>query len=187
MIRRSTRRGIVLLALLAVLTWLLARQQGEPLISPVEKPDVRLNYALYDFNGRLLDEDGSVILQIDSPELRSMEESGIGAVESPEIRMQENEDHWYISAEHAIISADREHITLVGGVFLSRRNELTDQLLEISTSDVALDVTPRIATTDAEVRITQQTDWLQATGMRLDMVDERYELLNEVRAHYETP
>jgi len=185
MISRRTWRGIVLLAALAVLTWLLARQPGEPLTSPVDKPDVRLNYALYDFSGRILDEEGSVNLQIDSPVLRSSEESGVGTVESPEIRIEENEDHWYMTAEHAIISADREHVALSGEVFLSRRNELTDQLLEITTSDVMLDVTPRIATTEAEVRITQQADWLQAVGMRLDLIDEHYELQNQVRAHYE--
>lgn len=185
MISRRTGKGIFLLAALAVLTWLLARQDGEPLTTPVDRPDVRLNYALYDFNGRLLDEDGSVNLQVDSPVLRSSEESGVGTVESPEIRIQENEDHWYITAEHAIISADREHVTLVGEVFLSRRNELTDQLLEITTSDVMLDVTPRIATTESGVRITQQADWLQAAGMRLDLIGENYELHNDVRAHYE--
>ena len=78
-------------------------------------------------------------------------------------------------------------MTLVGDVFLSRRNELTDQLLEITTSDVVLDVTPRTAETAAEVRITQQSDWLRAAGMRLDMINEHYELLNDVTAHYETP
>ena len=182
---RRTWKGIFLLTALAVLTWLLARQPGEPPSTPVGKPDVRLNYALYDFNGRLLDEDGSINLEVDSPVLRSSEESGVGTIESPEIRFEENEDHWYMTAEHAIISADREHVTLVGEVFLSRRNELTDQLLEITTSDVMLDVTPRIATTEAEVRITQQADWLRAAGMRLDLIGEHYELHNEVRAHYE--
>jgi lipopolysaccharide export system protein LptC len=32
----------------------------------------------------------------------------------------------------------------------------------------------------------QQSDRLDAVGMTLDMVNERYELLNDVRAHYET-
>ena len=187
MIRRATWRGIVLLAMLALLTWLLARQPGEPVTSPVDRPDVRLNYALYDFDGRLLDEYGSVNLQINAPVLRSTAENGVGTVESPELRIQENDDSWYITAESAIISADQEHVTLVGEVFLSRRNELTDQLLEITTSDVVLAVTPRTAETEAEVRITQQADWLHAAGMRLDMINERYELLNEVRAHYEIP
>ena len=187
MIKRGTRQGIVLAAVLALLTWLLARQPGEPESSPVDRPDVRLNYALFDFNGRLLDEFGSVHLQIDAPVLRSTAESGVSTVEAPEIRIQEDDDNWYITADSAIISADREHVTLEGDVFLSRRNELTDQLLEIATSDVVLAVTPRTAETEAEVRITQQADWLHVAGMRLDMINERYELLNQVRAHYEIP
>ena len=187
MIQRSTGRAIVLLGLLAVLTWLLAREPGEQQVRTVDRPDVRLNYALYDFSGRLLDEEGSVHLLIDSPVLRSTAESGVGTVESPEIHLQQDDDQWYITAESAIISADREHVTLLGDVFLSRRNETTDQLLEITTSDVELEVNPRTAETAAPVRITQESDWLQAAGMRLDMINERYELLNDVRAHYETP
>jgi LPS export ABC transporter protein LptC len=187
MTRRKTWRGIVLLGLLALLSWLLARQPGEQLTLPLVKPDVRLNYALYDFSGRLLDEGGSVNLLIESPVLRNTAESGVGTVESPEIHIQQDDDKWYITAESAIISADREHVSLVGDVFLSKRNELTDQSLEIATSDVLLVVTPRTAETEAEVEITQQSDWLRAAGMRLDMINEHYELLNDVRAHYEIP
>ena len=187
MIQRSTWKGIVLLGLVAVLTWLLAREPGEQEVRTVDRPDVRLNYALYDFSGRLLDDEGVVNLLIDSPVLRSTAESGLGTVESPEIHIQQDDDRWYITAESAIISADREHVTLTGDVFLSRRNEVTDQLLEIETSDVVLDVNPRTAETEAPVRITQEADWLQAAGMRLDMINERYELLNDVRAHYALP
>lgn len=176
-----------MLGLLAVLTWLLAREPSEPQVMTVERPDVRLNYALYDFSGRLLDDQGSISLLINSPVLRSTAESGVGTVESPEIHLQQDEDKWHITAESAIISADREHVTLVGDVFLSRRNEITDQLLEIETSDVELDVDPRTAETEAPVRITQDADWLQAAGMRLDMINEHYELLKDVRAYYETP
>jgi LPS export ABC transporter protein LptC len=187
MIRRRTWRGILSLGLLAGLSWLLTREPGEPFTSPLVRPDVRLNYALYDFSGRLLDAGGSVNLLIESPVLRNTAESGVGAVESPEIHIQQDDDEWYITAESAIISADHEHVTLVGDVFLSRRNELTDQSLEIATSDVLLVVTPRTAETEAEVEITQQSDWLRAAGMRLDMINERYELLHNVTAHYEIP
>jgi len=52
---------------------------------------------------------------------------------------------------------------------------------------VVLNVTPRTAMTETDVSIRQQGDRLDAVGMKLDMVNERYELLNEVRAHYQTP
>ena len=147
--------------------------------------DTRLNYALYDFNGRLLDGQGLVKLEIESPVLRNDAESGIGTVERPALHIQQEQDQWYITAESAIITADREHVSLVGDVFFTRRNEITGQLLEILTKDVMLNVTPRTASTEAAVSIVQAGDRLDATGMNLDMIADSFELLHDVQAHYE--
>jgi len=186
-IRRRTRRGIILLAVLTALTWMLSRDQADTPVRPVSELDTRLNYALYDFDGRLLNDLGAINLEIYAPVLRSNAASGIGTVESPEIHIQQEDERWYITAESAIITADQEHVSLMGDVYLARRNELTGQLLEISTKDVMLNVTPRTASSESSVQITQDNDWLNATGIKLDMVSNSFELLNDVRAHYETP
>lgn len=183
----KTRHGILLLSAFAALTWLLARQPREAPVDPVSRPDLELNYALYDFSGMLLNDRGGVALQISSPVLRNNAASGIGTVEAPEIRIQQEQDKWYISAESAIISPDREHVTLAGEVYLSRQDELTGRLLEITSSDIVMDVTPRTAMTEAGVTVLQGGDRLDAVGMRLDMIRETYELLHDVRARYEMP
>jgi len=183
----KTWRGILLLTLLAVLSWQLSRQPLDMPGSEVGPPDLRLNYALYDFSGHLLDEQGRVKLDIAAPVLRNDAESGVGTVESPEIRIQQDSDRWYITAESAIVSPDREIVNLTGGVNLSRLDELTDQVLEIRTSEVVLHVTPRTAMTEAGVSVRQRGDRLDAVGMKLDMINEHYELLHDVRAHYQTP
>lgn len=187
MIQRRTRRGIIVLAILAALTWMLSRDHGEVGERPVSALDTRLNYALYEFNGRLLNDAGAVNLEIQSPVLRSNADSGVGTVESPEIRIQQDNERWYITAESAIITADREYVSLMGDVYLTRRNELTGQFLEISTKDVMLNVTPRTASTESKVQIRQENDWLDATGIRLNMISNSFELLSDVRAHYEMP
>lgn len=186
MIRRRTGWGIVLLATLATLSWLFSRGPGDGGTMPFKPLDTQLNYALYDFSGRLLDDGGQVSLRIDAPLLRNNARSGVGTVVSPEIHIQQENDQWYISAESAIITADREHVSLLGEVNMVRRNRFTGLLLEIQTQDVMLNVTPRTASTEAPVSIRQAGDRLDATGMRLDMISEHYELLNDVRATYET-
>ena len=185
MIQRRTRRGIILLALLAALTWVLSREQGETTEQPVSKLDTRLNYALYDFDGRLLNPDGAIKLEIRAPVLRSNARSGVGTVESPELRIQQEGDRWYITAESAIITANREHVSLMGDVYLTRRNELTGQLLEILTKDVMLNITSKTASGESRVSIRQDNDSLDAIGMRLDMISNNFELHQDVRAHYE--
>ena len=182
-----TWRGILLLGVLALLSWQLSRQQQDTATSEVGPPDLRLNYALYDFSGRLLDEQGRVKLDLAAPVLRNDAESGVGTIESPAIQIQQERDRWYITAESAVISPDREFVNLAGAVNLSRTAGVSDQALEITTSDVVLHVTPRTAMTDAGVSVRQGGDRLDAVGMKLDMINERYELLHDVRAHYQIP
>jgi len=186
-IQRRTRRGIILLALLAILSWILSPEQDEITDRPFSNLDKRLNYALYDFDGRMLRDDGTVNMEIQAPVLRSDAKSGVGTVVNPEIRILQEDERWYITAESAIITADREHVSLVGEVYLARRNELTGQLLEISTSDIMLNITPRTASGDSAVNIKQDNDSLDAIGLRLDMIANSFKLLKDVQAHYETP
>ena len=185
MIKRRTRRGIILLTLLAVLSWVVSRPGDEKQANPVSGLDTRLNYALHDFHGRLLNDQGETSLEIEAPLLRNDAASGIGNIKEPIIRIQQEHEEWYITAETAVIASDREHVTLSGKVNLLRRNEITGELLDITTRDVLLNVTPRTASTESDVQIKQAGDRLSATGMNLDMINDRVELLSEVKAHYE--
>ncbi|MBT8049266.1 MAG: LPS export ABC transporter periplasmic protein LptC [Xanthomonadales bacterium] len=187
MIQRPTRQGIILLALLAVLSWIVSRESEVEVTAPVSELDIRLNFALSDFDGRMLDDAGAVNLQIRAPMLRSDAQSGLSTVEQPELQIRQQQEQWYITAESAIITADREHVSLVGDVYLTRRNTETGELLEISTKDVMLNVTPRTASSDAEVNIRHFNNRLDAVGMQLDMISNSFELKNDVRGYYETP
>lgn len=183
---RKTRRAILLLGLLAALSWVLARPGAEEDAKPMEGLDTRLNYALFDFRGRVFNEQGETRLRIEAPLLRSDAATGIGTVQEPDIRIQQEDEEWYITAESAVIAADHENITMSGAVRLVRTNVATGERLDIDTRDVLLNVTPRTAETDSSVHIRQAGSRLDAVGMRLDMINDRVELLSEVRAHYET-
>lgn len=180
-------RGIALLTVLAALAWFGARERVQPDSRPFENLDTRLNYALWNFNAQLLDDSGGVNLLIEAPILRNNASSGIGTMENPHIRIQLEQDEWYITADSAIITADREFVSLIGKVDFLRQNRLSRETLEIRTRDVMLSVTPRTATTEAEVAIAQNNDLINAVGMKLDMKTDSYELLEKVRGTYATP
>lgn len=187
MIQRTTWQGIVLLTLLAVLSWIVYRETEDEVVRPAKKLDIRLNFALSDFDARLLNDGGTVHMQVRAPALRSDAVTGLSTVEDPEVLIRQEDEQWNITAESAIITADRERVTLVGEVYLVRENVLTGELLEISTKDVMLNVTPRTASTDSEVNIRHQNNRLDAIGMRIDMISNSFELKNNVRGYYETP
>lgn len=187
MIRRKAWHSTAALAILASLSWLAARDTREPQFSPPDDLDTRLSYALWNFNAQLLDDEGHVNLEMDAPILRNNAGTQVGTVENPRIKIQLEEDEWYITADSAIITADREYVSLIGNVDFLRQNESSLDTLEIRTRDVMLNVTPRTASTDADVEITQNNDHLEAVGMNLDMKTESYELLDKVRARYAKP
>ncbi|MEJ8569646.1 LPS export ABC transporter periplasmic protein LptC [Elongatibacter sediminis] len=187
MIRRSTLRGVLALSALAALTWLAARDRSQPESAPIEDLDPRLNYALWDFSATLLDRTGKQNLRIDAPMLRNNARSQVGTIENPRIRIQQQADEWYITADSAVVTADREYVSLVGTVDLRRENRRTREVLEIRTRDVLLNVDPRTASTESAVTLIQEGDRVDAIGMKLDMKTNSYELLNEVRARYATP
>ena len=178
---------MIILALLAVATFLLARDPSNSVNQPPARLDTRLDYALRDFTGLLLDKTGNINLQISSPLLRKNAQSEVGTVKSPEIHIKQEDEQWHIMAESAIITADREFVSLVGDVYILRRNEISGETLEITTRDVILRVTPRTASTESLVTIVQQDDRLDALGMNLDIRNNSFELLNEVRATYDIP
>ena len=178
---------MIILALLAMATFLLARDPSNPGNQPPARLDTRLDYALRDFNGRLLDKEGELNLQITSPLLRKNAQSEVGTVKSPEIHIKQEDQQWHIKAESAIITADREFVSLVGDVHILRRNEINGETLEITTRDVILRVTPRTASTESLVTLVQKDDRLDALGMNLDIRNNSFELLNEVRATYDIP
>jgi len=186
-IKRKTRHGIIFLTVLSIITWLLPKSSSDPVNEPPARLDTQLNYALWNFNGQLLDQQGNINLQISSPLLRKVAQSEVATIKSPQIRINQADQQWHITAESAIITADREYISLIGDVNMVRLNEISGETLRITTRDVMLRVTPRTASTESFVTIVQDGDRLDALGMNLDIINDNFELLNDVRAHYDIP
>lgn len=185
-IRPSVRRGILVLAVAAALSILATRDVKQQLRPDGAEVDTRLNYALIDFEATLLDDAGQLALTIGAPILRNEASSGIGTVTEPDILVRQGLNEWRITASSAIVSADREFVSLAGDVKMLRYNSAARDLLEIDTRDLLIAVTPRTASTEARVAMRQAGDRLNATGMRLDMINDRFELLSDVSAFYDT-
>jgi len=185
--RPATRRAIVLLTLLAIGSFLASRDIKQELQPPSADVDTRLNYALFDFEAMLLDKDGQLAVTIEAPILRNNASTGVGSVTEPDMFLRESGNEWHIHANSAVVSADREFVSMTGDVNLVRYNAASDGVLEIDTRDVLVAVTPRTATTDAAVEMRHAGDRMAANGMKIDMTTNHYELLNDVSAVYDTP
>lgn len=187
MIKHKTKHGIIFLTALLSITWLVSKNPSDPVNEPPARLDTRLNYAMRNFDSQLLDKTGHLNLQISSPLLRKIAQSEVTTIETPRIRIKQDDQQWNITAESAIITADREYISLIGEVNMLRLNQISGETLEINTRDVILRVTPRKASTESFVTLIQYGDQLDALGMNLDIINGNYKLLNDVRVHYDIP
>lgn len=186
MMTRSTRRGLVIAAALAVFTWWLADKQGKGPDGPIEGLDTRLDYALENFEMRAFDEAGNPAMHMWSPRLTNDATTRIGRVEAPRIELNYEGYLWYLEAESAIISDNQSEVFLAGKVLLEREGSNPRDTLNIDTADVMLLVDNRIAQSDGPVLITDSSGVLRATGFRVNMFTNEFQLDNNVQGSYVT-
>ena len=185
--RPATRRGIAFLALATVASYLALRDVKLDSASPESELDTRLDYAMFDFEAQLLDEQGLLAMTIEAPLFRHGANSRIGTISNPTVFLLESGNEWTIEAGSAVITADQDFVSLAGNVKMVRKSPLTCDFLQIDTRDMVIEVEPRTATTESQVTMRHARDRLVATGMNLDMAGNRYELLGDVHAVYDTP
>ena len=185
MIHRRTATGIALFALLAVTSFWLARGGRDDDGDVFDPVNTRLDYALQDFRARLFDDQGRPLMRIRAPRLANDALTGIGTITSPVIELAQDGAVWNIIADAARISADREHILLSGEVTIVRDDAPTVAPVEIRTRELQLDVTPKVAHTDAPVTVLDGRNRVDGVGMRVEFDTRRFTLNDEVRGRYE--
>lgn len=187
MISRGTRRGLVIAASLAIFTWWLAGDSGEDEGGPIEGLDTRLDYALENFEMRAFDVEGKPALRMWSPRLTNDATTRIGRVVEPRIELNHEGYLWHLEADSAIISDDQSEVFLGGQVLLEREGALPVDALNIDTRNVTLVVEDRVAHSDEPVRLTDLSGVLSATGFTVDMINNEFQLDNDVQGNYVIP
>jgi LPS export ABC transporter protein LptC len=184
MIRRKTRTGIIVLAILAAGTYWAGRSQKDEAQPTIDGLDTRLDYALQDFQLRFYDLNGQPSGNLTAPTLTNDSASGISNVSNPAFEVIHRGNLWNIVAESASVAADREHVVLSGNVWLRRQGAIGSPPMDINTSELMLEITPRIASSDRPVRVLDGNDIMEAVGFRVNMTDNRFQLLNRVKLTY---
>jgi len=184
MITRKTQRGITVLVLLGFLTFWISRSQDEPGPAPVAGLDPKLDYVLRDFVLQFYDENGQPTLNMQAPVLRNDPKLQLGTIENPVVRLNQDDAVWDMMADTATVTADKEHVQLIGQVLVKRNEPASGNWVELSTREVQIEVTPQTAVTDQPVSIYDGHNRVDAIGLELDMKTKTYMLKQQVRATY---
>jgi len=187
MISHKSRNGAIVLSLLLIVSIWAGRQGQEADNAPTAGLDLRLDYALSNFEYRWFDKAGRPAILLTSPRYTNDTATGQGLALSPVLDVHYEGAQWNIIADSATVSQDRETIHLSGDVHLTRETPLQVGAMTVDSSEVTLDVTPRIARSRQHVEIDEAGNRLSATGFSVDMKHDKYQLMNDVKGIYAIP
>ncbi len=187
MITRKTRYGIGLLSALCVLSFWATREQQEPVEEERAKFDLRVAYALANFELRYFDEEGQPAVHLKSPSFTSDADSGDGFALNPVLEVHHEGMLWNIIADSATVTDAQDYILLNGDVHLTRTGAEPIDWMEIDGHEVTLVVNPRIAHSDQPVEMEDLSGRMTATGFRVDMINNKFELNHDVKGVYVLP
>ncbi len=184
MITRKTRRGMTVLILLSAISFWVSRSHDEDGPEPVAGLDPELDYVLRDFELQFFDEFGQPTVNMRAPILRNDPRLQMGTVENPVVKLNQADAVWDLTADLATVTADKEHVQLIGQVQVNRNEPATGNWVELTTREVKIEVTPQTATTSQPVSIFDGFNRVDAIGMELDMRTKTYILKQQVKATY---
>lgn len=184
MISENSRNTILVLTVLALGSFWIARKGPEEDLGPTPGLDLELNYALSNFEVQSYDLLGQPAYRLRSPRFTNDALTGQGRITDPQIDIHHEGFRWHIIADTATVTSDRERVLLEGAVDLFRQGEGTSDWLAVSTSDVTLEVTPRIAWSTQYVELMDAASRMTATGFSVDMLNDSYRLQENVKGSY---
>ena len=184
MTTRKTRRGLIALIVLTTVSFWISRSQDKDMQAPVAGLDPKLNYVLRDFELQFFDENGLPSMNLQAPLLRNNPKLQLGTIEQPVIQLNQADVVWNLTSETATITADKEHVQLIGQVNVQRNELSTGHWAELNTREISIEVTPQTASTSHPVNFFDGLNHMDAVGMDLDMKTSRYQLKQQVKASY---
>jgi LPS export ABC transporter protein LptC len=184
MITRKTRRGMLVLFLLSAFSFWVNRSHDTQKPQPVAGLNPELDYVLRDFELQFFDESGKPAINMKAPVLRNDPKMKLGTIDHPVVKLNQDDAVWDLTADTATVTADKEHVQLMGQVEVRREEPASGTWVEINTREVQIEVTPQTASTDQPVHIYDGRNRVDAIGLELDMKTRTFKLKQQVKASY---
>jgi len=173
--------GLVGFTLLSL--WLLLHFEHSPIPLVTEAVTVP-DYTLKNFTTLNMTEEGVIKNKI-SAEVMVHNNKGDTVLTAPTLVFyKEGQANWYMASEQGTISADGNHVWLLGHANLWQPDENQVKRIEILSKDMHIEVDKRFGETQAPSIIRTVTTQTAGVGMRVFMATQQVELLSQVRGYY---
>ncbi|MDH5407540.1 MAG: LPS export ABC transporter periplasmic protein LptC [Gammaproteobacteria bacterium] len=146
------------------------------------------DYFLEDFVATAIDAKGKPSYRLEAKELKHFPVSTLVTLQKPYIEFYTDQTKpWQTWAEHGIVHETDQRMILTGKVRIHRAGEKNETAITLLTDSLTIDTRSKLAETEDDVDIQRGSDNISATGMRIDMLNDRLELLSKVQGKYEVP
>lgn len=176
-----SRGHLFLLAILAALavTWLLTTdQEQQDDATPLTIED---DYHLDDFKLTAFDHDGNMTHRITGTALRQLSGNHDFKLETPRFILLTAPGRWDITARSAWMDAAMTQAKLHGGIVA---RGTAHGAMTLTTSDLAVDLTRKLATTDALVNIIQGDNRLRGEALTANLQTHQLRLRHNIEGYY---
>lgn len=186
--RRSRLRELSVLftlTLVALGTWLWLERVRRPAteataLAQVNEPDSFFR----DFVATRMDVSGHPLHRIEAQRLDHFPLTDTAEVVNPQVTIfRPGEEPWRVTARRGLIETKTERLILIGDVLMQHRGA-NNQELHVRTSNLLLATVEQFAQTDEQVDVEHSTTTVHGVGLRADLRQGRYSLLDEVIGRY---
>ena len=179
----SWRTALTLFLLVAavVSAWSVVRNRAPGAHAPATPG--RSDYVLHDVDLVVLDENGKESFTLRGPRIARDPAEQAMSLESPTFLLPDTDGgYWQVQARTGWVSPDGDELRLRGDV----RVASPPGQRKVALNTEQLNVFPErdLATTPAEVTITQPGSILRGVGLETDLATRHYELESQVHTHY---
>ncbi len=181
----STRKrwAIVILLLAAGSSFWAARWLAGDRRAPSPPPAARSDYSLQTFDLLVMNGQGLPSFRVEAPYLEKSPHDESMSITEPRMWLFEAGDpSWKARADSGWIRADGEEIVLTGAVQLE---QMSGDSLRVQTNELTFYPETRLAGSQAPVQLHRDGMRMDGLGLDADLKTRRFELLSQVRAHYD--
>lgn len=180
MSRRALNAWLLLLAigLGSYAAWQWQRNRVPP-----AEPAQRSDYVLRDFELSALGDDGLESFTVTAPYLERDPAGESLSIRQPRFGFPSRDGYWTARADNAWVSPGAEEVRLVEGVSLVGPADRSGQRTRFSTRTLSVFPDTHRASSEERVTITQGNSSFAGTGLRVEMDNKRFQLLNDIKGH----
>ena len=176
---------LMVLASAATFTWWL-QHLVEPAATLAERtvrhdPD----YTMETFTVTEMEATGATHYHLQAESMQHFPDDGSAHLMKPQVRFFSRERvPWTLLAEEGTVTANNTEIHLNGAVVIERPASSTQAELRLTTRNVLIHPHGEVAETREHVMVQDPLNVTRSVGMRVNMNDERLQLLSQVKGTY---